>query len=205
MNRLQLTAVAGGALAMLLAGAALPLWTMTLHAPQYPQGVRLIIDGRGARGDVDELNTLNHYIGMRPIPGAEPGEDRERSEGLEEVFPELRLFTPGVAMLALGHPGPPLRRVEGIAPIGRLGSLGAAVWISRGSAVSTLRVRSHAEPERSVPDARVYPQGDRPNGRDELQRHGLAGAGADPLRAERAAADPGTALARRRSSCGGRS
>ena len=87
---------------MLLAGAALPLWTMTLHAPQYPQGVRLIIDGRGTRGDVDELNTLNHYIGMRPIPGAEPGEDRERSEGLEDVFPELRLFFPGVAMLALG-------------------------------------------------------------------------------------------------------
>ncbi len=102
MNRLQRIAVTGGALAMLLAGAALPLWTMTLHAPQYPQGVRLLIDGRGTRGDVDELNTLNHYIGMRPIPGAEPGEDRERSEGLEEVFPELRLFTPGVAMLALG-------------------------------------------------------------------------------------------------------
>jgi nitrous oxidase accessory protein len=102
MSRPHLLVMAAAAAALLVAGAALPLWTMTLHAPQYPKGLRLIIDGRGARGDVDELNTLNHYIGMRPMPGAEPGEDRERDEGLYEAFPELRLFTPGVAALALG-------------------------------------------------------------------------------------------------------
>ena len=102
MSRLHLIVIAAVAAALLMAGAALPLWTMTLHAPQYPQGLRLIIDGRGTRGDVDELNTLNHYIGMRPMPGTAPGEDRERAEGLYEAFPELRLFMPAVAMLALG-------------------------------------------------------------------------------------------------------
>jgi nitrous oxidase accessory protein len=85
------TLLAGVAVVLLLVGAVLPLWTMTLHAPQYPQGVRLIIDGRGARGDVGELNSLNHYIGMTPIP-----------ERLEDAFPEMRLFVPGVAAVALG-------------------------------------------------------------------------------------------------------
>ena len=80
--------VAAAALVMLLAGAVLPLWSMTLHAPQYPQGLRLIIDGRGARGDVDELNSLNHYIGMPPIQTA--------------GIPEVRLFIPGIALVALG-------------------------------------------------------------------------------------------------------
>jgi nitrous oxidase accessory protein len=80
--------IAAVALLLLLAGAALPLWSMTLHAPQYPQGLRLTIDGRGAWGDVDELNSLNHYIGMSPIR-------------VEEI-PEIRLFAPGVAALALG-------------------------------------------------------------------------------------------------------
>jgi nitrous oxide reductase family maturation protein NosD len=91
-DRRGTTAVlAAVALASLLAGAALPLWTMTLHAPQYPQGVRLIIDGRGARGDVDELNSLNHYIGMVPIP-----------KNLADVFPEIQLFIPGLVAVATG-------------------------------------------------------------------------------------------------------
>jgi nitrous oxidase accessory protein len=83
--------LAAAALALLLAGASLPLWTMTLHAPQYPQGVHLIISGRGAHGDVGELNALNHYIGMTPIP-----------ERLEELFPEIRLFVPGLISVAVG-------------------------------------------------------------------------------------------------------
>ncbi len=81
-------AVAGAALLTLLIGTMLPLWTMTLHAPQYPKGLRLIIDGRGVRGDVDELNSLNHYIGMPPIQTA--------------GIPEVRLFVPGVALVAVG-------------------------------------------------------------------------------------------------------
>jgi nitrous oxidase accessory protein len=76
------------ALVLLLAGAVLPLWGMTLYAPQYPQGLRLVIDGRGARGDLEELNALNHYIGMPPIQA--------------RALPEARVFAPGVVLLAAG-------------------------------------------------------------------------------------------------------
>jgi nitrous oxidase accessory protein len=81
-------AVAAATLALVVAGAQLPLWRMTLHAPQYRGGLRLIIDGRGVGGDVSELNALNHYIGMAPIR-------------IEEI-PEARLFVPGVAAVVLG-------------------------------------------------------------------------------------------------------
>ncbi|HVU33877.1 MAG TPA: hypothetical protein VHE61_10610 [Opitutaceae bacterium] len=50
----------------------LPLWQITLVAPQYPEGLRLHIYayqlvGGHAGQDVFEINTLNHYIGMHPI------------------------------------------------------------------------------------------------------------------------------------------
>jgi len=47
--------------------AWLPLWTMTMRAPQYPKGLRLHAFGSGMSGDLRELNILNHYIGMPPI------------------------------------------------------------------------------------------------------------------------------------------
>src|SRR5689334_17717168 len=53
--------------------AVLPLWSMTMRAPQYPKGLRLYAYGTGMSGDLRELNILNHYIGMPPIaaPAAE--------------------------------------------------------------------------------------------------------------------------------------
>ena len=47
-----------------------PLWTLQLRAPQYPQGLRLEIFAHTVAGDVKEVNTLNHYIGMAPIDRA---------------------------------------------------------------------------------------------------------------------------------------
>ncbi len=53
-----------------------PLWNMHFLAPQYPEGLSLQIyahtiesgnDGR----DLREINTLNHYIGMRTIDRGE--------------------------------------------------------------------------------------------------------------------------------------
>jgi nitrous oxidase accessory protein len=60
------------AAALLAAGlvalaAALPLWTMTMRAPQYPKGLKLEAYGTRMAGDIRELNILNHYIGMAPI------------------------------------------------------------------------------------------------------------------------------------------
>jgi copper chaperone NosL len=45
----------------------LPIWQMRLHAPQYPEGLTLTIYTNAIRGDVDKVNTLNHYVGMKAI------------------------------------------------------------------------------------------------------------------------------------------
>jgi hypothetical protein len=56
----------------LVAGAFLPLWRIQLVAPQYQEGLSLemyshkITGGNGGQ-DLFEINTLNHYIGMKPI------------------------------------------------------------------------------------------------------------------------------------------
>ncbi len=44
-----------------------PFWNMTLHAPQYPKGLHLEAHLTSISGDVAEIDTLNHYIGMRPL------------------------------------------------------------------------------------------------------------------------------------------
>nr|HPI32479.1 hypothetical protein [candidate division Zixibacteria bacterium] len=49
----------------------LPLWEIALEAPQYPEGLGLEIwinrmEGQNA-GDIEKINTLNHYIGMKAI------------------------------------------------------------------------------------------------------------------------------------------
>ena len=46
---------------------ALPVWRMIMHAPQYPEGLNLVIYPNTIRGDVDKVNTLNHYVGMHQI------------------------------------------------------------------------------------------------------------------------------------------
>lgn len=65
--------------------SVLPLWTMTMRAPQYPKGLRLEAYGTRMVGDVRELNILNHYIGMPPI---------------EAPAFETALFPVGIAVLA---------------------------------------------------------------------------------------------------------
>ena len=54
-----------------------PLWKLHLTAPQYEEGLRLNIyswkiQGGGLNGnDLNEINNLNHYIGMKPIQQAD--------------------------------------------------------------------------------------------------------------------------------------
>lgn len=56
----------------LLLSLLLPLWRIGMRAPQYPEGLQLdiyshrLVGGHGG-ADLQEINTLNHYIGMRPI------------------------------------------------------------------------------------------------------------------------------------------
>lgn len=55
----------GTAAAALVAwSSTLPIWTLTMKAPQYPGGLQLSAYGTRMAGDVSELNILNHYIGM---------------------------------------------------------------------------------------------------------------------------------------------
>ncbi len=44
-----------------------PLWRIDLFAPQYPEGLTMKIWLTTLTGDVDIINGLNHYIGMKHI------------------------------------------------------------------------------------------------------------------------------------------
>jgi hypothetical protein len=73
--------------ALLLAAATmLPLWGMTLVSTQYPEGLRLVVYPSRIVGDLNEINALNHYIGMTPI-----------SDGF---FMELRFLRPALLAMA---------------------------------------------------------------------------------------------------------
>jgi hypothetical protein len=48
----------------------LPWWNFHLVAPQYPQGLDLRIALRGVTGAVEEIDILNHYIGMQSLSAA---------------------------------------------------------------------------------------------------------------------------------------
>lgn len=53
----------------------LPLWNIMLGAPQYPEPLGMNIHINGIRGvnefDIQNIDNLNHYIGMKTIPKAE--------------------------------------------------------------------------------------------------------------------------------------
>ncbi|MFI5185792.1 MAG: nitrous oxide reductase accessory protein NosL [Chitinophagales bacterium] len=59
-----LVAFASGAL---VAVFFLPVWRIDLFAPQYPEGLTMYIWINTITGQVDIINGLNHYIGMKHI------------------------------------------------------------------------------------------------------------------------------------------
>ncbi|MFZ7942459.1 hypothetical protein [Neobacillus sp. 19] len=52
-----------------------PWWKMIFFAPQYPEGLNIIVYPNKLEGEIDIVNGLNHYIGMANFS--------------EENFPEL--------------------------------------------------------------------------------------------------------------------
>lgn len=44
-----------------------PMWRIDLDAPQYPEGLRMLIYADKLGGNVDIINGLNHYIGMKTL------------------------------------------------------------------------------------------------------------------------------------------
>lgn len=82
---------------MLMAAAAclcislfVPVWSIYLDAPQYPEGLSLQIWANKIDGDVDVINGLNHYIGMKTL----------HTEDFIE-FTVLPYILPGFALLFL--------------------------------------------------------------------------------------------------------
>ena len=67
----------------------LPVWTIDLEAPQYPEGLGMVIQINTIEGkkrhDLANINNLNHYIGMKEI--------------VPESIPELRIMPIVVAVL----------------------------------------------------------------------------------------------------------
>ncbi len=64
---------------LLLVSLFVPFWHMELVAPQYPENLHLIAYVTHLAGDVAEIDSLNHYIGMRPL---EEAAQIERSIGV---------------------------------------------------------------------------------------------------------------------------
>jgi len=91
LRRSSRIAVALASLALLLLYLA-PLWHVGLKAPQYPEGLGMYIWVNQITGekpqDLNSINGLNHYIGMKRI--------------LPESFPELRLMPLVVAVAVVG-------------------------------------------------------------------------------------------------------
>lgn len=58
--------------ALLLGLFIFPLWYIHLVAPQYPEGLSMNIFISGIVGgtefDLTNINMMNHYVGMKPIP-----------------------------------------------------------------------------------------------------------------------------------------
>lgn len=52
---------------LLIAVLLVPLWQIELNAPQYPEGLVLKLYPHKIGGNVEIINGLNHYIGMRTL------------------------------------------------------------------------------------------------------------------------------------------
>jgi copper chaperone NosL len=66
--------------ALVVAALGTPLWRIRLLAPQYPEGLGMDIHAGSVRGarehDLQSINALNHYIGMKAIEPEEIAELR---------------------------------------------------------------------------------------------------------------------------------
>ncbi|MEH7180758.1 hypothetical protein [Neobacillus vireti] len=60
---------------LIVASVFFPYWKMVFYAPQYPEGLNIIVFPNKLEGEIDIVNGLNHYIGMENFS--------------EENFPEL--------------------------------------------------------------------------------------------------------------------
>lgn len=113
--------------ALLLLGVyVFPLWSVYLTAPQYPEGLGMTIHVNTVRGlaefDLDKINNLNHYIGMKEIH--------------PDAIPELRvmpwivgaLIAGGLLVAALGRRWPLYAWLGAFALLGLVGLIDFWRW-----------------------------------------------------------------------------
>lgn len=55
----------------ILSAIYFPIWRIELDAPQYPEGLALLIYANRLGGEVEIINGLNHYIGMKTLHAEE--------------------------------------------------------------------------------------------------------------------------------------
>ncbi|MCS7171891.1 MAG: cytochrome C [Armatimonadetes bacterium] len=120
----------GGGVRWLLVAAGLlaaslffPYWQLSLYAPQYPGGLRAMVYLTHVAGDAEEISTLNHYIGMKPLEDAAPVERAM-------AVPLVLLF--GALAVASGTQREPwrwlLRLPLVLFPLGFFADLSAWLW-----------------------------------------------------------------------------
>lgn len=51
----------------LIVAIFVPIWSIYLNAPQYPEGLAMFIYSNKVGGEFEIINGLNHYIGMKEI------------------------------------------------------------------------------------------------------------------------------------------
>src|SRR3989338_270385 len=87
-EKIAKTMLVAAALA-LFSSVFFPYWHLTVRAPQYPKGLRVQIYLNRVTGDIQEIDTLNHYIGMRPLGEAAKIERRFAIPGLAVLLAAL--------------------------------------------------------------------------------------------------------------------
>lgn len=65
-----------GSAALIIISIFLPWWGMRFFAPQYREGLNIVVYPFKLEGEIDIVNSLNHYIGMAKFS--------------EKTFPELQ-------------------------------------------------------------------------------------------------------------------
>lgn len=68
---------------LLVASTFMPYWSMKMTAPQYPKGLSVNVYVNRLEGDMKEIDSLNHYLGMAPL---DSGGQLERSISLAAIL-----------------------------------------------------------------------------------------------------------------------
>lgn len=76
---------------ILMISMMLPYWSMKMTAPQYPKGLKVNVYVNHIEGDIREIDSLNHYLGMPPL---------DEGGRLERSFSVIAISALGLLLLA---------------------------------------------------------------------------------------------------------